>query len=56
MSTARKHEPATVTPRDALHLDELLDQTLADSFSARDPAAIHFPSPADAATGGERGK
>ena len=56
MSTTRKHEPTTVTPRDAVHLDELLDQALADSFPASDPVAIDFASPADAATGGEREK
>lgn len=56
MSTTRKHEPATVTPRQAVHLDELLDQALADSFPASDPVAIDFASPADAATVGEREK
>ena len=56
MSTARKHEPATVTPRETVHLDELLDQALADSFPASDPVAIDFGSPAGVATGGEHEK
>lgn len=56
MSTTRKHEPATVTPRDAVHLDELLDQALADSFPASDPVAIDFGAPADVAAGGESEK
>jgi len=56
MSTTRKHEAMTVTPPEAVHLDELLDQALADSFPSSDPVAIDFASPADVATGGEREK
>ena len=50
MSTARKRERRAVTPRDAGHLDDLLDQALADSFPASDPVAIDFESPADGMT------
>ena len=56
MNTARKHERPAVMPRDARHLDDLLDQALADSFPASDPVAIDFASPADEATSQKRVK
>jgi hypothetical protein len=38
---------ARVVQPDHGHLDELLDQALADSFPASDPVAIDFSSPRD---------
>ena len=50
MSTNRKRErPADILP-DHGHLDDLLDQALAQSFPASDPVAIDFASPGDRVT------
>jgi hypothetical protein len=46
MSTVRKRERPAIIPRNTRHLDDLLDQALADSFPASDPVAIDFESPA----------
>ena len=56
MNTARKHERLALKRRDARHLDDLLDQALADSFPASDPVAIDFASPADEVTNQKRVK
>ena len=56
MITARKRERPAIMPRDARHLDDLLDQALADSFPASDPVAIDFESPAAEVTSEKRVK
>jgi hypothetical protein len=47
MNTVKESERPAVMPRDARHLDDLLEQAFADGFPASDPVAIDFVSPAD---------
>jgi hypothetical protein len=54
MNTTRKRKPSAPISRDARHLDDLLDQALADSFPASDPVAIDFALPAVEATSEKR--
>lgn len=54
MNTTRKRKPSAPMSRDARHLDDLLDQALADSFPASDPVAIDFALPAVEATSEKR--
>ena len=56
MSANKKRERQAVTPPNRRHLDNLLDQALADSFPASDPVAINFDSPGDWQASEERGK
>jgi hypothetical protein len=56
MNTVKEPERPAVMPRDVRHLDDLLDQALADSFPASDPVAIDFVSPADGVTSEKRVK
>ena len=46
MNATGNRRPRTVQS-DHDHLDELLDQALADSFPASDPVAIDFSAPRD---------
>jgi hypothetical protein len=56
MSANKKRERQAVTPPNRRHLDNLLDQALADSFPASDPVAINFDSPGDWQASEERRK
>jgi hypothetical protein len=56
MNASNKPERPAIVPSDRDHLDELLDQALADSFPASDPVAIHFEAPETAGVGGQHGK
>lgn len=56
MSTNKESERPAVSPPGRHHLDELLDQALAQSFPASDPVAIDFDSPADRRANRKRGK
>ena len=54
MSPNSKHKRRAATLSDRDHLEELLDQALADSFPASDPVAVDFESPAIKGTSEER--
>lgn len=53
MNPIRKPDQPAVVPRDRRHLDELLDQALADTFPASDSISIDFKSPLDKAAAAE---
>jgi hypothetical protein len=56
MSATRKRERPAAVPSDRDHLEELLDQALADSFPASDPVALDFDAPAIRGASEKRGK
>jgi hypothetical protein len=56
MNANKKRERPAVTPPDRSHLDNLLDQALADSFPASDPVALNFDSPGNWEASEKRGK
>jgi hypothetical protein len=56
MSTNSKRERPAAVPPDRDHLEELLDQALADSFPASDPVALDFDAPAIGNASEKRGK
>jgi len=56
MNRARRpNQPATVAS-ERRHLDELLDQALAETFPASDPVAIDFEAPVDEPAAEEGGR
>jgi len=56
MSATRKRERPAAVPSDRDHLEELLEQALADSFPASDPVALDFDAPAIRDASEKRGK
>lgn len=54
IANSKRVRPAPVLS-DRDHIEELLDQALADSFPASDPVAVNFDAPAKGASE-ERGK
>ncbi len=55
MSAIPKREPPADLPNHD-HLDDLLDEALADSFPASDPVAIDFDAPRDGSASEKCGK
>jgi hypothetical protein len=45
MGPISKHKRRAAARSDRDHIEELLDQALADSFPASDPVAINFEAP-----------
>lgn len=56
MNANRKRERPAAALSDRDHLEELLDQALADSFPASDPVAVDFEAPAIRGTSEKRGR
>ncbi|MBI2738709.1 MAG: hypothetical protein HYX38_19445 [Rhodospirillales bacterium] len=56
MDPARKPDQPAAVASERRHLDDLLDQALADTFPASDPVSIDFEAPVDkpAVKGGDR--
>lgn len=54
MNPDKKREPPAIAPPDSDHLDDLLDEALAETFPASDPVAIDVESPPGGETNGKR--